>query len=104
MGLPPFLAGIIGWLRAGYPNGVPATDYVALLALLSRRLTDDEVRRVADELVESGDLPVQKADIEQTITALTHGVPSETDVNRVADRLRAGGWHNADPLLRQEST
>jgi hypothetical protein len=26
MALPPFLARIIDWLRAGYPNGVAGTD------------------------------------------------------------------------------
>lgn len=46
--LPPFLASIIEWLRAGYPEGVPEQDYVPLFALLKRRLSDDEVDQVAD--------------------------------------------------------
>jgi hypothetical protein len=50
MPLPPVLNSIVSWLRAGYPNGVPEHDYVALLALLSRRLTSDEVAAVAAEL------------------------------------------------------
>ena len=28
MALPPFLGAIIGWLRAGYPEGVPDVDYI----------------------------------------------------------------------------
>ena len=39
-----FLTSIVAWLRAGYPDGVPQNDYIPLLALLSRRLTNDEVK------------------------------------------------------------
>ena len=39
-----FLSAIVSWLRAGYPNGVPPPDYLPVLALLSRRLTPDEVK------------------------------------------------------------
>ena len=42
MPLPPFLAAVVGWLRAGYPEGVPEVDYIPLFALLgSERLTGD---------------------------------------------------------------
>jgi hypothetical protein len=40
--LSRLLARIVAYLRAGYPEGVPANDYVPLLALLRRRLSDDE--------------------------------------------------------------
>ena len=30
MALPSLLRQIIGWLRAGYPEGVPSVDYVPL--------------------------------------------------------------------------
>ncbi|HEY5484993.1 MAG TPA: DUF3349 domain-containing protein, partial [Propionibacteriaceae bacterium] len=30
---------VVGWLRAGYPDGVPQQDYVALLGILHRQLT-----------------------------------------------------------------
>ncbi len=46
-----FLARIVAWIVAGYPEGVPGPDRVPLLALLRRRLTDDEVRAVVAELV-----------------------------------------------------
>ena len=32
MALPPFLSAIVGWLRAGYPEGVPEVDYIPLFA------------------------------------------------------------------------
>ena len=41
MALPPVLSSIIGWLRAGYPEGVPDVDYIPLFALLGSQLTDD---------------------------------------------------------------
>ena len=50
MALPPVLNSIVGWLRAGYPYGVPDSDYIPLLALLARRLTSEEVAAVAAEL------------------------------------------------------
>ena len=48
---PGAVARVLSWLRAGYPAGVPRGDYVALLGLLRRKLTDTEVRLIADELV-----------------------------------------------------
>lgn len=53
--LPPFLAKIIGWLRAGYPEGVHDHDYIPLFALLGSHLTDNEVTLIADELSFSSD-------------------------------------------------
>ena len=50
MALPAFLAKIVSWLRAGYPDGVPEHDYVPLFALLGSQLTDDEVKLIADGL------------------------------------------------------
>lgn len=97
MSLPPFLTSIIGWLRAGYPDGVPEQDYIPLFALLTRRLSEDEVDAVADALVEDGDLPIEKTDIQVLITKLTNELPLESDVARVRDLLTAGGWPLAGP-------
>ena len=44
------LARIVSWLREGYPGGVPEHDYLPLLALLERRLTRSEVKKVAKAL------------------------------------------------------
>ena len=51
-----FLNTVVSWLRAGYPTGVPKNDYLPILALLSRRLTKEEVLLVArfDEFVDQG--------------------------------------------------
>ncbi len=51
MALSDVLTKIVGFLRAGYPEGVPDGDYIPLVALLRRRLSDDEVVAVATERV-----------------------------------------------------
>ena len=49
-----FLSSVVSWLRAGYPEGIPPTDSFALLALLANRLSSDEVKLVANELMQRG--------------------------------------------------
>ena len=49
MALSDALRRIVAFLRAGSP-GVPEDDYIPLLALLRRRLSDDEVVSVAIRL------------------------------------------------------
>ena len=90
-----FLSKIINWLHAGYPEGIPPTDYFPVLALLSRRLTDDEVKAVATQLMERGDF--DKVDIGAAITRVTDEMPSTTDIERVRDRLVKHGWPLDDP-------
>lgn len=90
--LPPFLSSIVGWLRAGYPAGVPESDYVPLLAVLARRLSTDDVKVVTQELSQSGQLPIDDTDIGVTITRLTNEMPRESDVARVRAKLAAAGW------------
>ena len=97
MPLPGFLGSIVSWLRAGYPEGVPESDYIPLLAVLSRRLSNDEVRAVTQELIASGELPVDNIDIGTMITRVTDELPREADVDRVRDRLAAHGWPLAEP-------
>jgi hypothetical protein len=103
LALPPFLANVLGWLRAGYPEGVPERDYVPLLALLTRKLSDDEVEQITTALVTAGDLPIDKTDIQVMITKITDEMPLSSDVDRVSSRLAAGGWPIADPTTDLES-
>jgi hypothetical protein len=90
MSKPSFLEAIVGWLREGYPQGVPAQDYVPLLALLRRRLTDDEVAAVVAELTASGQVPVDTADIGTSILRVTDELPTGADIDRVRQHLPAG--------------
>ena len=89
---------VLDWLRAGYPDGVPREDYIALFAVLHRKLTEREVARIADRLVEgNAEGVVTRAAIESAIAALALEKPGDGDVKRVAARLVAGGWPLADP-------
>jgi hypothetical protein len=85
-----FLSSIVSWLRAGYPEGVPPTDTFALLALLTRRLSNDEVVTVANELIQRGEF--DDVDIGVLITQITDELPSPEDIERVRTRLAANGW------------
>jgi Protein of unknown function (DUF3349) len=85
-----FLNSIVSWLRAGYPEGVPTTDTFAVLALLKRRLGNDEAMAVAEELIRRGDF--DDVDIGVLITQITDELPSPGDVERVRERLAAQGW------------
>lgn len=106
MPLPPVLNSIVSWLRAGYPHGVPESDYIPLLALLARRLTSDEVAAVAEELARqtetargsakgsgssNGQLAVDNSDIGVLITKITNELPREEDVARVRAHLDEAG-------------
>ncbi|GAS88589.1 DUF3349 domain-containing protein [Mycolicibacterium brisbanense] len=90
-----FLAKIAAWLKSGYPEGVPDADRVPLLALLSRRLTNDEVKAVARDLINMGEF--DKFDIGVLITQITDELPRDEDVERVRERLAAKGWPLDDP-------
>jgi hypothetical protein len=95
---PKLLGKVVGWLRAGYPQGVPQADYVALFAVLHRHLTDYEVVAIAEELVASNpDSTITHTEIEQAIARFAMEQPAEDDVARVASHLAAGGWPLADP-------
>jgi hypothetical protein len=96
MALPSFLRQIIGWLRAGYPEGVPSVDYIPLFALLGSQLTDDEVKAIAAELENSAG-PAGAEAIRAAIKDVTHVRPGESDIARVRARLAAGGWPLAPP-------
>ena len=49
------LTSILNWLRAGYPEGVPGSDRVPLLALLQATpLTEDQVREVVSDITADG--------------------------------------------------
>jgi uncharacterized protein YcgL (UPF0745 family) len=96
-----FLNAIVTWLRAGYPEGIPPPDYVPLIALLSRRLSNDEVKAVAKELMDRGDF--DHVDIGVLIVQTTDELPTPEDVERVRSRLAAKGWPLDDPRDSEES-
>ena len=102
-----FVAKIVAWINAGYPDGVPGPDRVPLLALLRRRLTDDEVKAVAAALVDNAASEglaneIDLVDIGVVITQITNELPSPDDVERVRERLPAKGWPLDDPRDAEE--
>ncbi|HEY0531455.1 MAG TPA: DUF3349 domain-containing protein [Actinoplanes sp.] len=95
-----FLTRAVDWLRAGYPTGVPRQDYVALLGILRRKLTEEEIKKIATALADTSigsDDPISAEDIENMISdhILQNATPE--DVVRVSARLAAGGWPLVDP-------
>ena len=96
-----FLAKIIAWVNAGYPEEVPGPDRVPLLALLKRRLTDEEVNAVAQDLIDRGKF--EPVDIGVLITQITDQMPSAKDIERVRRRLAAKGWPLDDPRNSEDA-
>ncbi|MGO9158034.1 DUF3349 domain-containing protein [Mycobacterium sp.] len=85
------LSAIVTFLRAGYPAGTPATGYVPLLALLRRRVTDNEIIAITRKLIARQRRPIDTADIGVEITRVTNEMPSVEDIARVQHRLAAIG-------------
>jgi hypothetical protein len=81
------LRGVMDWLLEGYPAGVPPKDYIPLIALLRRRLSDEEIREIAAEIAELGADHTTQADIGVSITRLTDALPSPEDITRVEQHL-----------------
>lgn len=72
---------ILGWIRAAYPDGVPAEDRAGLLAVVANHLSGDQVAGLATLL--------------GSPTAGT--VATADEVARVSGRLLQGGWPLANP-------
>ena len=96
-----FLTKIVAWITSGYPEGVPGPDRVPLFALLRPRLTDDEVKVVATELMNRGEF--DHVDIAVLITQMTDELPAPADVERVRNRLAVKGWPLDDPRDPEET-
>lgn len=92
MSLGALVARWVAFVRAGYPHGVPETDYIPLLALLQRRLSDDEVAEVAKQLAARGEMNIDAAEIGVAINRITDELPSPSDLERVRRRLATIGW------------
>lgn len=86
------VARIVRWLRAGYPAGLPEQDFVPLVALLRRRLSDAEVAEVGARLAAEGDPSLSRVDVATAIAQVTAELPSDEDVERVRRSLADHGW------------
>lgn len=81
------VAKVVTYFRAGYAAGAPRRGYISLLALLPRRLTDDEVATVAAHCLGRAATPAARVDVGVAITRVTQELPAPEDVDRVTDRL-----------------
>ncbi|RDI33827.1 uncharacterized protein DUF3349 [Rhodococcus sp. AG1013] len=90
------LRSVLDWLRAGYPEGIPAKDHFALLAVLGRRLTDEEIGQIVELSIETAhehpDRHVDYDALKSIIAGVIREQPTEEDIARVTERLAAGGW------------
>ena len=81
------LARVVAWLKKGYPTGVPQQDYVPIIAILRRRLTDNEVSQVAELLSDDETMPLDRAAIGAAIVKVKDEMPTEADFARVHAHL-----------------
>lgn len=97
---------VIAWLRAGYPQGVPPQDYVALLGILGRSLTADELAQVVEEMLhdlDTGAATPTRAEVAGRIRDVPKGPVSDADLHRASAHLAAGGWPLASVALAESS-
>lgn len=90
------LRSVLDWLRAGYPEGIPPKDHFALLSVLRRRLTDDDISRILDlSIATAHEHPERHVDydtLRKIITGVLQEDPTQEDIDRVTEHLVAGGW------------
>jgi len=98
VGTTSLFQSILGWLRGGYPEGVPGPDRVPLLALLrATPLTEDQVKEVVRNITggDTGapaDGDITRDEIAEFISDVTHHDAGPENIKRVAARLEAAGW------------
>lgn len=92
------LDNVLSWLQQGYPEGVPPKDYFALLALLKRSLTEEEVVTAAQSVLKkSNSDTVTEDEIRQAIHTVIEKEPNPEEIHQVASRLASVGWPLAAP-------
>jgi hypothetical protein len=86
----------LDWLRAGYPEGIPPKDHFALLSVLRRRLTDEDISEILDlSIATAHEHPQRHVDydtLREIIAGVLHEEPTEADLERVTEQLVSGGW------------
>ena len=91
------LDNVLGWLHKGYPEGVPPKDYFALLALLKRSLTEDQVIKTAQAILRSNNSDaVTEDEIRTAVQSVIEKEPNPEEIHQVAARLASVGWPLAD--------
>ncbi|CPR04970.1 hypothetical protein BN971_00498 [Mycobacterium bohemicum DSM 44277] len=87
MDLTQWVSSIVAFVRAGYPSGMPTTGHVPVAALCRRRVSNDEIDSVTDELIGHLRRPISDTDVGVAISRITNAMPSPEDIARVQRRL-----------------
>lgn len=95
---------ILAWLKAGYPDGIPRGDYPPVLAVMRRRLSEEELVAIADQLamesISAGDVPTTADDIRAMVREHAYQRCSSDDLVRVSALLARGGGRLDPDLAR----
>lgn len=93
---------VVAWLKAGYPQGIPQGDFIPLVALLNRRLTQEEILELGDRLTLDGFVPADRIDIGSGYLRIVDELPSVEELDRVSRKLREAGWVIDDDRWRED--
>ena len=91
---PNVFENVINWIREGYPEGVPPTDYPPLFALLSPVLSEQEITEIVITMAREHGVenPATPEAIAAAVHEVTESKPSSAELRQVAARLAAAGW------------
>lgn len=94
-----FFESVLTWLHKGYPEGVPPKDYIPVLALLKRSLSEEDVVKAAQAVLKQADSDSAVTDqqIAEAIRKVTEQQPNPEEMHQVASRLASVGWPLAAP-------
>lgn len=88
----PLIEKVVTWLRVSYPAGVPEQDYQPLLALMRRRLAEEEIAELGQRLVADGLVPADRVDVGVEVSKVTQELPTRAELERVLESLRSSGF------------
>ncbi len=102
------LRSVLDWLRAGYPEGIPPKDHFALLSVLRRRLTDEDISEILDlSIATAHEHPQRHVDydtLREIIAGVLHEEPTEADLERVTEQLVSGAGRWSPGTTRPSTT
>ncbi len=87
MGLGERVSSLLTYFRARYPAGAPAVGYAPLLALLPRRVSEEEISVIVGRLRMLRRRSIDRADAGVEITLVTDEMPLPDDIDRVRGRF-----------------
>ncbi len=88
MSLRDRASNVLAFFRAGYPRCAPEVGYAPLLALLPRRMSDDELVAIV-RLLTRRRPAIDSADVGVEIIGVTDEMPSADDIERVLVAVRS---------------